>query len=198
MVVGIFSHHLSKYLDMRKNKNIFVTSDIWFNRPMGEFSSMTNEEYNNMVIDNWNNIIDENDIVYILGGFGIGDCYDIIIKLSGEIHFLNSVFSRSDRDFINSIKENIVNSVDVELPKRIIFESNQILAIPNIDCVLSYFPLNDWAGKSTNTFCLHGYTDKHNLNDNNISCKFELWGNSPMNIKEMKNNLSKFRKILSK
>ena len=35
-----------------KRKNIFVTSDIWFNRPIGEFSSMTNEEYNNMIIDN--------------------------------------------------------------------------------------------------------------------------------------------------
>ena len=81
MVVGIFSHHLSKYLDMRKNKNIFITSDIWFNRPIGEFSSMTNEEYNSMIIDNWNNDVNEDDIVYILGGFGIGDCYDIILAI---------------------------------------------------------------------------------------------------------------------
>lgn len=178
--------------------NIFVTSDIWFNRPIGEFSFMTNEEYNNMVIDNWNSVVNEEDIVYILGGFGIGDCYDIVLKLKGEIHFLNSEFSTSDRYFINSIKESVENSVNVDIKKRIFFENNQMLVIPTIDCVLSYFPLNDWIGKSTNTFCLHGYTNKHNLNDNNISCKFELWDNSPMNIKEVKNNFSKFRKILSK
>jgi calcineurin-like phosphoesterase family protein len=183
---------------MCKNKNIFVTSDIWINRPMGGFSSMTNDEYNNMVIDNWNDIVDKDDVVYILGGFGIGDCYDIILKLNGEIHLLNSIFGKSDAEFMNSLKESVVNSVDVELSKRIIFESNQILVSPKCDCVLSYFPLNDWAGKSTNTFCLHGYTDKHNLNDNNISCKFDMWGGSPINIEDIKNNISKMKKMLFK
>lgn len=183
---------------MCKNKNIFVTSDLWFNRPMGEFSFMTNEEYNDMVVDNWNDTVGDNDIVYVLGGFGIGDCYNIVLELKGEIHFLNSVFSQSDSNFRNSIKENVENSVNVDLTKRIFFESDQIITIPKIDCVLSYFPLNDWVGKSTGTFCLHGYTNKHNLNDNNISCKFELWENSPVNIKDIKNNISKLKKILSK
>ena len=183
---------------MHKSKNIFAISDVWFNRPIGGFSNMSNDEYNNMIIDNWNKSVSDDDVVYVLGGFGIGDCYDIILKLKGEIHFLNSVFCYSDTIFRNTIEENIKNSVNVELTKRIFFENNQILAIPRVDCVLSYFPLNDWIGKTTNTFCLHGYTDKHNLNDNNISCRFELWNNSPMNIKEMKDNLSNLKKILSK
>ena len=183
---------------MVKNKDIFVTSDLWFNRPMSEFSFMTNCEYNNMVIDNWNKVVSKRDIVYILGGFGIGDCYDIVLKLNGEIHFLNSVFSKSDSDFRNVMKEGVVNSVDKELTKRIFFEDNQILAIPNEDCILSYFPLNDWAGKSTNTFCFHGYTDKHSLKENNVSCKFELWDNSPVRINEIKNNFLRFEKLLSK
>jgi calcineurin-like phosphoesterase family protein len=183
---------------MRKGKNIFAISDVWFNRPIGDFSNMSNDEYNNMIIDNWNKSVSDDDVVYVLGGFGIGDCYDIILKLKGEIHFLNSVFCYSDIIFRNTIEENVKNSVNVELTKRIFFENNQILAIPIVDCVLSYFPLNDWIGKTTNTFCLHGYTDKHNLNDNNISCRFELWNNSPVKIKEMKDNLSNLKKILSK
>lgn len=183
---------------MSKNNNIFITSDIWFNRPIGEFSSMTNGEYNNMIIDNWNSIVNNGDVVYVLGGFGIGDCYDIVFKLNGEIHFLNSVFSKSDRDFRNAIKECVENSVNKELIKRIIFEKEQILSLPNEDCILSYFPLNDWAGKSTNTFCFHGYTNKHNINENNISCKIELWKNSPVSIKEIKKFFSKIEKILCK
>lgn len=183
---------------MCKNKNIFVTSDIWFNRPIGEFSHMTNDEYNNMVIDNWNDVVTNDDIIYVLGGFGIGDCYDIILKLNGEIHFLNSIFTQSDSNFRNLIKENVKYSVNVDLAKRIVFESDQILAIPNIDCVLSYFPLNDWVGKTSDTFCLHGYTNKHNLNDNNISCKLEMWDNSPVSVKEMKSRLSKLKKMLRK
>ena len=183
---------------MQKNNNIFVTSDIWFNRPIGEFSSMSNQEYNNMIIDNWNNTVKKNDVVYVLGGFGIGDCYDIVLKLNGEIHFLNSVFSQSDSDFRNAIKEGVENSVNKELIKRIIFESNQILSLPNNDCILSYFPLSDWAGKSTNTFCFHGYSNNHSISENNISCKIELWKNSPVSIKEIKKYLFKIRKILSK
>lgn len=185
---------------MSKN-NIFVTSDLWFNRPIGEQSYMTNDEYNNMIIDNWNDTVGKNDIVYVLGGFGIGDCYDIVLKLNGEIHFLNSVFSHADADFRNLIKEGVKNSVDVNLKKRIFFENNQILAISEVDCILSYFPLSDWAGKSTDTFCFHGYTDNHNLNENNISCKIDVWKYSPLNINDVKNDISKilkFRKILSK
>ena len=178
------------------NNNIFIVSDIWFNRPIGEFSSMTNNEYNNMIIDNWNNIVNKKDIVYVLGGFGIGDCYDIVIKLNGEIHFLNSVFSQSDRDFRNIMKNAVENSVDKELQKRIFFESNQILALSKEDCILSYFPLNDWAGKSTNTFCFHGYTNNHNIIENNISCKLELWKCAPVSIKDIKNYFLKFEKLL--
>lgn len=183
---------------MSKNRNIFVISDIWFNRPMGDFSSMTNGEYNNMIVDNWNSTIGDDDVVYVLGGFGIGNCYDIVIKLNGEIHFLNSVFSNSDSIFRDAMKEAVENSVNKELVKKIIFENNQILAVPKADCVLSYFPLTDWAGKSTNTLCFHGYTNSHNLNENNISCKMDLWENTPVSIKEIKNNFSNFKKLLSK
>ena len=182
---------------MSKDKDIFVTSDLWFNRPMGKFAYMTNEEYNNMVIDNWNEVVGKNDIVYVLGGFGIGDCYDIVVKLHGEIHFLNSVFTNSDKEFMDEIKNGVVNSVNKTLVNKIFFESNQIIALPESDCVLSYFPLNDWVGKSTDTFCFHGYTDKHFLKDNNVSCKFELWKDSPVSIDEVKQNFLKFAKFLS-
>ena len=178
------------------NNDIFIVSDIWFNRPIGEFSSMTNNEYNNMIIDNWNNTVSKKDIVYVLGGFGIGDCYDIVIKLNGEIHFLNSVFSQSDRYFRNIMKNAVENSVDKELKKRIFFESDQILALEKEDCILSYFPLNDWAGKSTNTFCFHGYNNNHNIIENNISCKLGLWKCAPVSIKDIKNYFLKFEKLL--
>lgn len=183
---------------MAKFKDVFVTSDLWFNRPMGEFSYMTNEEYNNMIINNWNSIVNKNDIVYVLGGFGIGDCYDIVLRLNGEIHFLNSTFTDSDIIFMNAIKNGVVNSVNKRLVNKIFFESNQIITLPEVDCVLSYFPLSDWIGKSSDTFCFHGYTNKHLLKENNVSCKIELWNNSPISIREIKNNFLRFEKLLSK
>ena len=182
---------------MVENKDIFITSDLWFNRPIGKFSYMTNDEYNKMIIDNWNKVVGKNDIVYILGGFGIGNCYDILLKLNGEIHFLNSVFIESDSIFMDEIKKCVSNSVNKVFSNKIFFESNQILVLPNEDCVLSYFPLNDWIGKNTNTFCFHGYTNKHYMKENNMSCKFELWNNSPVNVKEVKQNFLKIANFLS-
>ncbi len=183
---------------MTEERNIFIVSDVWFNRPLGDFSHMTNDEYNDMIIDNWNETVGKDDVVYILGGFCIGDCYDIVLKLNGKIHFLNSVFGCCDSSFLSGIKDAVENSVNKELSKRIFFEKEQILAIPREDCILSYFPLNDWMGKSTDTICFHGYTNKHNLNENNISCRIDMWENSPVNIKEIKNNLLKFKRLLSK
>jgi calcineurin-like phosphoesterase family protein len=159
---------------------------------------MTNDEYNNMIINNWNNTVNKNDIIYVLGGFGIGDCYDNILMLNGEVHFLNSVFTKSDSIFLDSIKNCVEHSVNKELKKRVFFETDQILVIPEVDCVLSYFPLNDWIGKTTNTFCFHGYTNNHFLKENNISCKFDLWDKCPVNINEVKKNFLIFDKLLSK
>jgi calcineurin-like phosphoesterase family protein len=88
--------------------------------------------------------------------------------------------------------------VNKRLVNKIFFESNQIIALPEVDCVLSYFPLSDWIGKSSDTFCFHGYTNKHLLKENNISCKIELWNNSPISIREIKNNFLRFEKLLSK
>jgi hypothetical protein len=96
------------------------------------------------------------------------------------------------------MKTGVENSVNRELSKRIIFENSQILAVSTFDCVLSYFPLSDWSGKYTNTFCFHGYSNNHNLKENSISCKMELWESSPVDIKEVKNNFSNFKKLLSK
>ena len=60
---------------------IFVTSDTHFNhkniieyedRP---FSSV--EEMNDALITNWNEVVDEHDLVYHLGDFGMGKVYDL-------------------------------------------------------------------------------------------------------------------------
>ena len=51
--------------------------------------------------------------------------------------------------------------------------------------------------------CVIVHNDKiiargHNLKENSISCKSNIWGNSPVSIKEIKNNISNFKKLLSK
>lgn len=76
-------------------QNIFFTSDTHFwhkniikfcNRP---FSSI--EEMNDTIIENWNKVVGENDIVFHLGDFcfcGSDKFKDIIEKLNGRIYLI--------------------------------------------------------------------------------------------------------------
>ena len=70
-------------------KNIFVVSDTWFNRPVGDKSTMTAFDYNNELVGLWNKIVKKNDIVYVLGGFGIAELYPIVAELVLHPRFLN-------------------------------------------------------------------------------------------------------------
>ena len=78
-----------------KEQNIFFTSDTHFwhnnvikfcNRP---FSSI--EEMNDTIIENWNRVVDKNDIVIHLGDFcfcGSDKFKELVEKLNGRIYLI--------------------------------------------------------------------------------------------------------------
>lgn len=176
---------------------IFVTSDIWLNRPMGKYMELDSNEYNDIIIKNWNSTVGNKDDVYILGGIGISDMYQIFIKLNGKIHILDNYVTEDERYFVDVLKKSIQLSVDKKLKKRITFEPSQIIAIPEEDVILSYLPLLDWYGKETGTFCFHGHWSFSDLSEHRISCKSEEWDYKPISIKEIKKNMDIFQeKIL--
>ena len=94
---------------------IFVTSDMWFNRPNGKMSEYNTHEYNDIIISNWNKTVNKKDIVYILGGVGISDMYHILLKLNGEIHILNNFFTQDELFFRDTIIESLNKSVDKKI-----------------------------------------------------------------------------------
>lgn len=185
-----YTHHLF-YTIMNR---IFVTSDTWFNRPVGNLSEYTTNEYNDIIISNWNKVVGKKDIVYILGGLGIGDMYHLLIKLNGEIHILNNFYTKDELYFKDLLKQSVEKSVDSKVKNKIIFEPNQIIPIPQFDSILSYFPLSNWYGCMSGTFCFHGLTSESDLENNLITCMSDCWKNKPIEIIEVKNNISKFKK----
>lgn len=75
---------------------IWFTSDLHFGHnkafvynPRG-FESL--EDMENKIIENWNNKVNPNDIIYVLGDFFLGSDYDkidnILSKLTGNIYFI--------------------------------------------------------------------------------------------------------------
>lgn len=80
-----------------ENTKIWFTSDTHFNqertlelskRPFDSVQSMTDT-----IVDRWNNVVGENDIVYHLGDFGD---YDVIERLNGKINLILGNYELND------------------------------------------------------------------------------------------------------
>lgn len=171
---------------------VFVVSDTWFNRPMEDNRNISVIDYNENLIRCWNSVVGKNDIVYVLGGFGISDLYNIAIQLNGNIHFLDNYFTDDEKEFMNSFKQSVKNSIDTNMKNRFSFEKNQIIVLNKLDAVLSYFPLTDWSGKESGTFCFHGLNEELNLTTHSISCNIHKWQGLPVNISEIMDNIKSF------
>lgn len=173
---------------------IFVISDTWFNRPGGKLEDTTTFQYNDTIIENWNKVVDNKDIVYVLGGLGIADIYPVLIRLNGQIRLLNSFFTKDDKFFRDVLKTSVNLSVDSSVKEKIIFEDDQIVVLPEEDAVLSYLPLSDWLGRHTGTYCFHGLNEDCELSNGLVSCMANHWNFAPICISEVKESVKNFLK----
>lgn len=171
---------------------IFITSDTWFNRPIYQLQDIDVVEYNDMLIAKWNEVVSDSDDVYVLGGFGVSDLYHIVIRLKGNIHFLNNYYTEDEKMFINDMKKYVNNSTDQNISNRIFFHNEQIMTNVETDCVMSYFPLADWIGKNTGTFNFHGFYKNNDFVNHNVSCNTYDWDFYPVNIEKIKKNIANF------
>lgn len=173
----------------------FVISDTWFNRIIDDESDISVVDNNETMISNWNNVVSQDDTVYVLGGFGISDLYPIVARLNGNIHFFKNYFNQDEMSFMMSLIEAVYKSTDVTLKDKIVFDDNQLGVYKDFDVILSYYPLQDWTGRTGGTFCFHGYNDYMNLENHNISCSYNKW-KRPIEINEIKNNIQSFENKL--
>lgn len=189
-MAGISSRHFfSLYMS-----KVFCISDTWFNRSMGNETGDTIETTNRKIIDTWNKFISKEDAVYVLGGFGIGELYSIVLKLNGEIHFLDNCFNDDERRFMDDLEYSLLTFGS---PNHIVFETGQMFVLSDLDCVLSYFPLSDWPGKSTGTFCIHGMNGMVDIDGKNISCCAYKNGYVPVDIDDTRKSVEKILNIFN-
>lgn len=172
--------------------NVFVVSDTWFNRLLTDDKDTNVIEKNNRIIESWNEVVDLNDTVYVLGGFGISDLYNIVVRLNGRICFLDNYFNADEKKFITDMMTAVEKSGDDGLKRRITFESKQILSVDIYDSVFSYYPLSDWGGKKSGTYLFHGLNDNIEMKEHNFSCVYNHW-NKPVNIFEIQEKMKEFK-----
>ena len=138
---------------------VWFTSDLHFwhknickycNRPYE-----TIEEMNQGIIDNWNSVVKEDDIVFVLGdlGFcGIEKLRSLMSQLKGRIILIQG---NHDPDHVISTlhNEKIINNFDKLMSITIIGDEE----CPNQELTLCHFPMIDWYNKEKGSWMIHGH-----------------------------------------
>lgn len=116
-------------LDSSK-QGIFFTSDLHFgHRNIIKFCNRpwkTTEEMDEALIENWNSVVKDNDIVFDLGDFAFatnGRWKDILSRLNGK-HYLilgNHDVTRWPGDYTMSLFEEVDNQMIVKIDDRYVY-----------------------------------------------------------------------------
>ena len=152
---------------------IFFTSDTFFGRKLTaiERGFSSDEEMFDTYIENWNKRVGKNDTVYHLGNFAWDpiSCESSMIHLNGKIHFLSGQYDSHlpEMSLIKIKRHSLIN--------------NQIAIIPDINCIISHWPLLDWPGKEEGFIHVHGGTQATNLEDGHrFNANIANWNNAPI------------------
>lgn len=173
---------------------IFVTSDTYFGRHniiklfKRPFSSVY--EMNQKLVDNWNQKVSKNDIVYHLGNFAWDPIVasDVLEILHGKIRFIPG---NSEDALLNVYKS---------YPKGIKLIKEQIHEISEKGLVMSHYPLEDWNGKEFETVHLHGHnpslkTDLKKMY--RVNCCIDNWGFQPVELEAIFEIIKEFKEFNS-
>lgn len=138
-------------ISFSSSDNIFFTSDLHFrhgniikfvNRPFDSIQTMNTE-----LIENWNNIVPNTGVVFILGDFCFGNKSDwrkFLRQLNGYKYL---ILGNHDRD--------------KDIPKEFfldVFDMAQlIIEDSDISLIMSHYPLATWAGFNKKVCNIHGH-----------------------------------------
>ena len=151
------------------------------------FSSLDEMEFK--IIDNWNNVVKRDDIVYHLGDFSFGSpkkAWDIIRLLNGHIRLI-----RGNHDLWNgyTAKRCIDN---LGRPYFNDIGDIETIMIDGIQFVLSHYPYTEtrfpqMCPKNVGNVLIHGHSHTHTpiWHDNQINVSCCLWDYTPVSEKKI-------------
>lgn len=168
----------------RKTTNIFFTSDLHFGhaniiRLAGRpFTSV--EEMDAYMIKKWNEVVGQEDVVFVLGDFAYKGNHS-------ALHYL---------DQLKGYKVLVVGNHDSTGPELVawdaVYNGYKEIRLKKKNFVLSHYPITSWNGAFKDTVLLYGHVhasgkdwEKVELpNAHNVNVEFHNY--TPINIKDIK------------
>lgn len=165
---------------------IFITSNTFFGREkLLSSRNYTNIDLmNRKMVDEWNSIINHNDVIYHLGYFSHDpiSTSEVLEQLNGTIYFLNNPF------------ETLVYDV-MHIFKNIVVLDGEIVEIPDKNVIISYYPLEAW--DLPETYQIYGFDklkNDLNLRPNKICASYDIW-NKPVLLDDLIDFMKTFNEI---
>lgn len=165
---------------------IFFTADCHFDhqniikythRPFAN-----TDEMNQVMLDNWNAVVEQNDTVYILGDFVFRsrkDTYDrFLSKLNGKKILIKG---NHDKEALNLQKKyNYFEEIKF-------YEELRVPGFEQKICLFHY-PIENWNGKHHGSVHLHGHSHGSTPKQRNrFDVGVDVFGFKPISIEELKN-----------
>lgn len=180
-----------------QHDKVWFTSDLHFyhknickycNRP---YESV--EEMNEALITNWNNVVKDDDVVFVLGdlGFcGYNKLSPLIARLKGKKYIIKGNHD-SDKIVIGLKEANLIE--DYYTLTTITIEGDPEISSQGL--TLCHFPMIDWYDKERGSWMIHGH--QHQLPET-PSCSVMHWdvgvdknNLTPINFEQLKINITK-------
>lgn len=164
-------------------RDIFVISDTHFGHVnilkflnedgshVRDFASV--EEMNEKMVENWNSVIRDEDIVYHLGDVYFGAGHEVLPRLKGR-------------------KRLLLGNHDDGKDKRLhaVFQKIDVWRMfPEFDCLLSHVPVHESALYKTK-FNIHGHVHRTSVKDERyINACVEVRDYKPVALEEIRDNV---------
>lgn len=159
---------------------IFFTGNLQFGRPSAikhfkrPFHDV--EQMNQTLLNNWNNVVGEEDIVYVLGNFAWDPttAEEMLTSLNGVIVVVPG-----------EIDEPLEELEDKEMMPDGCALIEPIFTAEEDNLTVSYWPLAEWPNKSGGAYSFFGfpsakYKTDHKKRVVNVACDF--WGYKPQSL----------------
>jgi len=167
-------------------KKMFITSNQQFGRhnAIQEFQRdfISVEAMDEYMIEQWNSVVGEDDIVYVAGNFAWDPetAEDVVKRLNGDIVVMAGKWDHATYEIAQRYGE--------ELGIAITNEGVKYLKSLNV-CV-SYWPLQDWPNKDKGAISVVGIHDnkyKTNHKASRINVSADYWDFKPVNVVDLMN-----------
>ena len=164
---------------------VFVTSNQQFGRPNAiklygrPFNTI--KEMNDHLIKQWNSVVSDDDLVYVLGNFAWDPetAEDAVTALNGDIVVLPGEYDKA-MEAIDNMHDTLPN---VE------FAAFDVEYISEIKAAISYWPLLDWPLKSKGIPSVIGHPGPEYATDhtkNVINCNCDTWDFKPVDVDKIR------------